>query len=496
MLRSKWVRALAVVSSVGLALSLPAASTAARPSPPSVRLMSVLKHATVVRYGTSTRLFLYSPGIYVAASGGTFEIDATRQPDGTFSLWQVSRDTRGVHPIRQITPPAAVRVSRGLPKFFHLNVTNAKGVSVAAEDMPYCLNNAYGEARVDASGPDQPTFPWDCGGSRTKGMPWGLDQGWANGLYFGFRSKAPDGTYTATISISPSYVEQLQIPADSASASMQLTIKTRHIHTCSVRIPCPPKALAQPASSGPTTQPLSEGPATANQPVGADPTGLQHADGYPDMRALPAHDLRVYHVKRTGRDYLSFGATIWDAGSGPLDLEGFRTGDAEVMQATQFIYRDGAPVSSQVVGQFEFDNRKGHHHWHMEDIAQYDLLDQSGNRVVLSDKQSFCLAPTDAINLTLPGAAWQPDRAALWSACEGESAIWLREVLPAGWGDTYYQSVAGQSFNITSLPNGHYQVRVTTDPNHNLLETNYDNNVGLLKITLGGTAGHRTVKVG
>jgi hypothetical protein len=153
-------------------------------------------------------------------------------------------------------------------------------------------------------------------------------------------------------------------------------------------------------------------------------------------------------------------------------------------------------VSSQTVGQFEFDTRHGHHHWHMEDIAQYDLLDQDGNRVVLSSKQSFCLAPTDAINLTQAGADWRPDQAGLWSACAGEESIWLREVLPAGWGDTYFQSVAGQSFNITNLPNGHYAIRVTTDPNHNLLETDYTNNVGLLNITLGGKLGNRTVTIG
>jgi hypothetical protein len=223
---------------------------------------------------------------------------------------------------------------------------------------------------------------------------------------------------------------------------------------------------------------------------------LQHADGVPDMRALPAHDLSISHYRSSDRDYLNFAATIWNGGSGPLVVEGFRTTAAEVMPATQFIYRDGVPVSSQVVGEFEFDNRRGHHHWHMADIAQYDLLDQNGNRLVLSSKQSFCLAPTDEIDLLAPGADWQPDQQGLWSACQGEEAIWLREVLPAGWGDTYYQSVAGQSFNITNLPNGHYQIRVTADPLHHLIETSYDNNIGLLPITLGGVPGHRTVTSG
>jgi hypothetical protein len=493
MLRSKWIRVLTVLSSVGLAVSLPAASTAARPDPPSLKMLSVLKHATVVRYGTNAQLYVYSAGIYLAAVGGPFEIDAARQSDGSIALWQVSRDLHGVHPIRQILTPQPVRFGRGLPQFLHLDIKNAHGVTVTHQDMPYCLDSGFGEARVDTSGPDQPTFPYECGGTRTKGAVWGIDRGWADGLSFGFRLKAPDGRYTLTVSISPAYAKQLGIPADAASATIALTVKTQHVQTCGVAVLCRPGVGARPALRGTGAQ---EGPAATGQPSSADPTGLRQADGVPDMRALPAHSLSISHNKKTGRDYLNFGATIWNAGSGPLVVEGFRTGSPEVMQATQFIYQDGHPARSQVVGQFEFDHRKGHHHWHMENIAQYDLLDRAGNRVVLSDKQSFCLAPTDAIDLTLPGVDWQPDQTGLWSACEGEDAIWLREVLPAGWGDTYYQFVAGQSFNITSLPNGHYQVRVTTDPNHNLLETDYDNNVGLLPIKLGGAPGHRTVQVG
>jgi hypothetical protein len=166
------------------------------------------------------------------------------------------------------------------------------------------------------------------------------------------------------------------------------------------------------------------------------------------------------------------------------------------MAATQFIYQDGKPASSQPIGRFEFDTRPGHDHWHMEDIAQYDLLDGAGNRTVLSEKQSFCLAPTDPIDLLKPGADWQPDRTGLWSACAGAGSIWLREVLPAGWGDTYFQNLAGQSFDITTVPNGRYQVRVTTNPGHRILEPSYTNNSSLVPVTLGGKPGDRTVTTG
>ena len=507
MLRSKWARAFVIASLAGLALSVTSSSTGAKPASPTLRLISVLKHVSADRFKGDHHLF-FTPGVYIAAMGGPFEIDAVRGDDGTITLWQVSRDSKGVTPIRQITPAAPVKnFYRGLPQFFQVTVKDSKGNVISSHALGYCLSVGYGQARVDTSGPDQPQYPYDCGSSLTQATVWGLDQGWASSLDMQMRFGAPDGSYNLTIAVNPSYAQQLGIAASDSTASLTLTVRTSSGGGCKFR-PCPvqppvagvssagaisPAALA--ASIDAQAQAQGEGPRRAAAQT-ATQSALGHsADGTPDMEALPAHDLSITHDRRHNRDYLNFGATIWNGGSGPLVVEGFRDSGAPLMTAVQDIYQNGSPVRSQTVGQFEFDTRRGHHHWHMEDIAQYDLLNKSGDRVVLSDKQSFCLAPTDAIDLTQPGADWRPDQAGLWSACAGADSIWLREVLPAGWGDTYYQSVAGQSFNVTNLKNGHYIIRVTTDPNHNLLETNYDNNVGLLDITLGGKLGHRTVTI-
>lgn len=61
--------------------------------------------------------------------------------------------------------------------------------------------------------------------------------------------------------------------------------------------------------------------------------------------------------------------------------------------------------------------------------------------------------------------------------------------LQTGWGDTYYQSVGGQSFNITNLPNGQYKVRVTVNPTGELYETMTDNNVTERACLPEGTTG-------
>jgi hypothetical protein len=455
----------------------------------------VLHQVSVERFKGDNQLYL-SPGVYVAAVNGGFEVDAIRAADGSIALWQVSRDSKGVTPIRQITPRSSIKnLGNGLPGFFQITIRNGKGVVVGSRAMPFCLSSGYGQARVDPGGPSQPEYPYDCGTRLTEAAVWGLDEGWATQLTMSMRFGAPDGLYTMTVAVAPTYVNQFGIDPADAATTLTLKVRTGGGGSCGVRRPCPPIIDANAVIAGAPVRLQGEGPRGRAQRATSAALGPT-VDGKPDMRALPAHSLSVSHDRRTDRDYLSFGATIWNAGSGPLVVEGFRDGATPLMTAVQYIYRDGAPIDSQQVGQFEFDTRHGHHHWHMEDIAEYDLLNKSGDRVVLSTKQSFCLAPTDGINLTLPGADWRPDQAGLWSACAGADSIWLREVLPAGWGDTYFQSVAGQSFDITGLRNGHYQIRVATDPNHNLIETDYTNTVGLLAISRGGKPGHRRVSVG
>jgi hypothetical protein len=95
-----------------------------------------------------------------------------------------------------------------------------------------------------------------------------------------------------------------------------------------------------------------------------------------------------------------------------------------------------------------------------------------------------------------PAAEWQPTYLGFGGGqCGSTTALWVREQLPVGWADTYFQSIAGQSFNITSLRNGTYYVEVIANPQHVLYETDTSNDVSLRKVILGGKPGHRTVRV-
>ena len=210
---------------------------------------------------------------------------------------------------------------------------------------------------------------------------------------------------------------------------------------------------------------------------------------------LPSWGIGVRHERRSGLDLLTFGATVWVGGNSPLDVEGFRSNGSPVMKAYQYFWRNGYVVGRARAGTMGFDSKKGHNHWHFEQFARYTLLNKSKSVAVTSHKVGFCIAPSDAVDLLLPHAVWQPPAVGLQGQCGTPTALWVAEQMPVGWGDTYTQSVAGQAFDITHVPNGTYYIEVTANPQHVLYESNTHNDVSLRKVILSGTPGHRTVKV-
>lgn len=474
---------------------IPASSGDAKPPASGLRLISGIHHVDVLRFAEDPGLYL-PPAIYVAPTSGGFQIDVSRHPGGGLELWQVQPGFGPTSRLRQIYPPVTTKMAEGLPRFFTFTLRTAAGALVAQRTQAFCPTSDFGAARVDASGPAFPAYPYFCGSRLTRRTVWGINRGWAVPVYSQFNlgpARAPDGNYSLTVSIANAYVRQLHLDPATTTAKVALTITTEVDQPCPPEIVCdpePPHPLLRPAVAR-TPQAAMRAAATAvNRPA----TGYQVRDGLPDLAALPAHSMMTETDPESGHDYLDFGATIWNAGPGTLDVEGFRQGDRPTMSARQFIYRQGRPATSEAIGTFEFDARAGHHHWHLQDVAQYDLLSKSGSRLVRSGKQSFCLAPTDPIDLTKAGALWQPDKVGLYSSCPSDESIWLRETLPVGWGDTYVQSAAGQGFDITAVPNGEYLVRVTTNPRHRILETTFRNNTSLVRVQLGGVPGARTVK--
>jgi hypothetical protein len=478
----------AAVSALALALIVtPATIVLGRTTAPILSVVSVLHHIDVTRYDGDPYLYLPS-GVYLASPDGPFELDVTTEA-GMLYIRQVVRTGERIQKFGLLPRDPRTNFSEGLFGFSKLELLDGSGNVLGASASPFCPNNGW-PTRVNASGPDRPTYPFFCGGPLTKSTVWGIDRGWAVPAFSSMLDPGvPDGDYTLRFSVTDRYVRALHLDPAATTVTVGITIDTY------VPPPCDPEPCPLP-HGGARAARAARAAADSRVPQASDrsaPAIDTDARGLPDLAALPAHSMMTEHTD-DGHDRLDFGATIWNAGTGPLVIEGFRNNDQPVMQATQFIYDRGRRVGSAPAGAFEYDPQPGHEHWHYFGIANYDLL-TGGGGVVESDKRSFCLAPTDAIDLVAPGAEWLPDRFGLGSACGGADAIWLREVLPAGWGDTYIQSLPGQSFDITTVPNGRYVVRVTADPTHQLREQRYNNNVANVTVELGGTPGDRTVEI-
>ena len=303
--------------------------------------------------------------------------------------------------------------------------------------------NSWERQRVDDTGPDLPRYPTSCGAFSpfSKGMVWGIDSGWATHA-FGSEFDAPlirlrrEGTFTITIRITRRYVDLLEIPDADAQLDFTATVKNSRGGFGEGK----GRGAARPA---PAQRALTAAPDIA----APDP------DTLPDLVALPPWSMNT--STRRGHDYLEFASTPWNAGPAPLVVEGFRRPGEEVMDAYQY-FRDatGAVVGKSLVGDMMFHPHPAHNHWHFLQFAAFTLHDAQDMEVVRSRKQAFCLAPTtrSTSRSTAPMVAVRRARDTVRRALGALGARGAQ----AGWGDTYFQSVPGQSWDITNLPNGWY----------------------------------------
>ncbi len=344
-----------------------------------------------------------------------------------------------------------------------------------------CLANRGERVRPDA--PAYSPFP------RTECYmnPYGLGQvqaiqaGWASPV-LGYESplRLGPGRYRVEVHLTRPYAAAIGVdPAETGSVTR---LRVKHL----AEYPDEWKGGAQSEPRHRSASPVPAAHAPAG-PAGAPATGPR-----PDLRSLPAWGISL---SANGR-YLRFAATVWNAGDSPLVVDGFRRDGEDEMDAYQYFFDgDGNQTSYEPVGELHWDQRPSHSHWHFKDFATYTLLDASKQLVRTSGKEAFCLANTDSVDLTVPNAAWDGYNEDLETSCGEESSLSVREVLAAGWGDTYSQIRAGQSFNVSTLPDGVYYVAVTANPDNRLVESSLANNRSLRKIVLGTRAGQRTLRV-
>lgn len=453
----------------GAAIGPPAG--AASPAEPSLELWGPAR-ATAYAYGTD----VYLEPMFRVVAGDPVEVRAHR-PGYDEPIRAELVAPGGTVPL----PADAMSDFSGLTDFLTVTVVKVStGREMTSWTQDACLNGDSQRTRPDA--PASSPYPYGCPSNPyTVGSVMGVQAGHSAELasygtqYDGLQLRP--GKYDLTATVRPELAALFHMTT--TSVTTRLTVARDSCTRC-----------LRSVQGTAATEDVSP-PAHVHAPRGA--VGGITDGPRPDLEALPPWQLAL---NRKGT-VLRFAATVWNGGPSPMVVEGFRDAtDEDTLDAYQYFFdQDGNQVGYQQVGHMHW-HAGNHNHWHFEDFARYELLDADLNPVVPSTKNSFCLANTDAVDYTVPGADWKPGGTDLSSACGGRSALSVREALSSGSGDTYYQYRTGQAFRIKDLPDGVYHLRITANPDGNLLEERTDNNTAMRRLKLRTDKyGMRTLKV-
>ena len=192
-------------------------------------------------------------------------------------------------------------------------------------------------------------------------------------------------------------------------------------------------------------------------------------------------DLLDNDIRNTGgRRLLRLSNGTANAGTGPLYLYGVTPGNGDGTQdVRQRVFREDGSFFERVAGVFVYHAE--HNHIHFEEWAQYRLRrvvgqDGVGDVVAEGAKTSFCILDLGVYDRNLPG--YRPG--GFFRSCSSTT-----QGLSVGWIDVYSRSLPGQNIDITDVPDGHYWIESEVDPNNNVLESNEDNNIARVRITIG-----------
>ena len=514
---------LAGAMAAGLAMGTAGIGVAnAATDPPALAFVAATQNVTATRYISGDFVYFdFDLGVNLIAGKDPFEIRASRTSYATPIVAQqivVKKGKKTAVPL----PAGMFTGFGGFADFTKITIKNAAGATVQDYTTLFCPNS-WASTRTRPDAPAETPYPTWCNAWNpfTLGSVWGIQAGWNSLLgslpadadpFGGGDFDLPAGNYAVTVALNQIYRDYFKIPVAGSTVQLNLTVVdvVDGAARARAKLAAGPAGLANPAVRGahavhaddsrqgssylPEFRPPAKRPAVAKAAPKSGPR--------PDLRSLPAWGISLspgadpQTGELDGTWYVNFGATVWNAGTSPLLVDGFRRTGTDLMDAYQYFFdASGKQTGSVAAGTMEWDARDGHRHWHFTDFAQYNLLSGDKKLTVRSGKEAFCLANTDAVDYTLPGAKWRPQNTDLSTSCGGNTAVAVREVLDAGNGDTYTQDRPGQSFEITDLPNGTYYIEVLANPAQKLTEVSTTNNSSLRQIILGGTPAERTLTV-
>jgi len=204
----------------------------------------------------------------------------------------------------------------------------------------------------------------------------------------------------------------------------------------------------------------------------------------PDMRTLPPTDLHLTFREGGKKKRLRFQNTIWNSGSGPLEMQGVLIEDTENVKVSQHVYRQDGTFATFDAGTFYFED--DHDHWHWTYFSLYQIWSLAENLkldqvVANNEKVGYCLIDHYPYSMYIenPDAVLAPAPDREYHAC-----TWIRQGISANWTDSYRSHIPGQHIDITHLPDGIYALKSTVDPLGVIEEVDINNNTAVVYFEL------------
>jgi hypothetical protein len=216
--------------------------------------------------------------------------------------------------------------------------------------------------------------------------------------------------------------------------------------------------------------------------------GAQFPELVPDQQLL-ADDHVVWRDPQTGQFLLAFSAGIANLGAGTLNVVGYRDSisgavpNPNTMPAYQRLFHGDGSCDEVQIGTMTYHGL--HHHYHLDGVMKYELLNSRLRLVKPNLKAAFCLADIAVVDATLPG--WP--NAPAYNGCDPNArSTYVNMGTSVGWEDIYDKQLFGQNFDVTDLmsrPQAQYFIRQTADDAGIIFEQNNANNTTGVWVTLG-----------
>jgi hypothetical protein len=232
--------------------------------------------------------------------------------------------------------------------------------------------------------------------------------------------------------------------------------------------------------------------AIAGLPLAVGAAAAPPVDRLPDLAMAYPTDLRI-QAGANGARRLRFSTTIVNIGSGPFETRSSRLAGQSQMGVNQRIYNSAGGyrvLDTAATARYSGD---GHDHWHVQDIAHYELyaIDGQGQALRRDAKVGFCFFDTNPYRLSLPRAPRTKQYSI--AGCGRRPALFVKNGISVGWGDKYGWRLAGQYINVRGLASGEYFLKVTVDPLFQFQEIRHRNNCNWSRIRISRTSSVVTV---